>query len=351
MTEVTYNDILKRLLERVPEGIDKREGSIVYDALAPAAMELRLLYLAIEEALDDTFADTASREFLVRRAAERGISPKPAACAVLRALAQPEGVEIPVGARFEMGGRYYAVIGGSGGGYRVKCETEGRAGNEFSGSMIPVDHIRGLERFYAVELLIPGEDEEDTESLRERYIASFGSHSFGGNIDDYVEKTRAVPGVGAVRVTPAWDGGGTVKLTILDSEFNAAGEELIESVHALFDPNGGDGLGLAPIGHVVTVCAPGEVAVDVSCELVLEQGADINAVREAAREKLGEYLLELRREWADKSSVVVRLTAVEARLMSVEGVVDVLGTKLCGVSGNLELVGGEVPVGGEFDCG
>ena len=38
--EVTYESILERMLEKVPDNMDKREGSIIYDALAPAAVEL-----------------------------------------------------------------------------------------------------------------------------------------------------------------------------------------------------------------------------------------------------------------------------------------------------------------------
>ena len=40
---VTYEDILQRMLDRVPDSMDKREGSIIYDALAPAAVELQLM--------------------------------------------------------------------------------------------------------------------------------------------------------------------------------------------------------------------------------------------------------------------------------------------------------------------
>ena len=36
----TYEQILQRMLARVPGDIDKREGSIIYDALAPAAVEI-----------------------------------------------------------------------------------------------------------------------------------------------------------------------------------------------------------------------------------------------------------------------------------------------------------------------
>ena len=37
---ITFDVILERMMDRVPNNIDKREGSIIYDALAPAAVEL-----------------------------------------------------------------------------------------------------------------------------------------------------------------------------------------------------------------------------------------------------------------------------------------------------------------------
>ena len=37
--------ILKRLLKNVPDKYDKREGSVIYDALAPAAIELAEAYI------------------------------------------------------------------------------------------------------------------------------------------------------------------------------------------------------------------------------------------------------------------------------------------------------------------
>ena len=43
--------------------------------------------------------------------------------------------------------------------------------------------------------LMPGEEEEDTESLRSRYFAGFDSQAFGGNRADYKEKVKALDGV------------------------------------------------------------------------------------------------------------------------------------------------------------
>ena len=48
MFEVDYEDILQRMLDRVPDSIDKRQGSIIYDALAPAAAELTQAYIYVD---------------------------------------------------------------------------------------------------------------------------------------------------------------------------------------------------------------------------------------------------------------------------------------------------------------
>lgn len=347
---LSYEDILKRLLERVPDSLDKREGSVIFDALAPCAMEIKLLYLALDEVVANTFADTASRQFLIRRAAERGLSPKPAACAELRAVCVPADAVIPDGARFSLDGVYFRAAGKLDGGCRVVCEQPGRVGNVFAGELVPVDYIHGLERFYADGLLIPGEDEEDTESFRARYLASFDSHAFGGNVDDYIQKAGAVPGVGAVKVTPVWNGGGTVLLTVLDSEFNAASPELVSRVQSVIDPEPAMGRGLAPIGHSVTVRAPAEFTVDVSFGLVFDEGCSFELLDSKIRRCAEEYLLELRRGWADRSGCVVRVSQLESRIMGIEGIVDIFGTRVCGSSENLEIPGGDIPVLGGIVC-
>ena len=72
---MTFDFILEKMLKNVPKDIDKREGSIIYDAVAPAAAELAQLYIELDCVLTETFADTAGRQYLVMRAAERGIEP------------------------------------------------------------------------------------------------------------------------------------------------------------------------------------------------------------------------------------------------------------------------------------
>ena len=250
---ITFEVILQRMLDRIPNNIDKREGSIIYDALAPAAVELQNMYIDLDVILQETFADTSSRTYLIKRASERGLSPYPATYAVLKGVFN---INVPIGSRFSLDEYNYTVTEKiEDNVFKLQCETIGVEGNRHFGTLIPIEYIRGLESAELTELLIPGEDEEDTEEFRQRYFDSLDPQSFGGNIADYKQKVKSIQGVGGVKVYPVWNGGGTVKLVVLDSEYKKPTTELIDLVQTTIDPiqNQGTGLGLAPVGHVVTV--------------------------------------------------------------------------------------------------
>lgn len=208
---ITYEVLVKRMMERALESnknLDSREGSLLFLGEAPAAVELQNLYIALDAILRETFADTASREYLIQRAMERGLSPLPATHAVLEMTITPAGLALKIGERFSIGELNYYVSEYMGGGvYAITCETAGEAGNNYGLTVIPIEYIPGLETCTITALLIPGEDEEDTEVFRRRYLNSLKSHAFGGNRADYVEKVNALPGVGGCRVYRAWNGG------------------------------------------------------------------------------------------------------------------------------------------------
>lgn len=346
---ITYEEILKRMLNRTPADMDKREGSILYDALAPAAVELQLMYIELDVVLKELFADTAGRKYLLKRAAERGLSPKPASYAVLKA---EFNIDIPIGSRFSLDTlNYVAVERISAGEYRMQCETIGTAGNRLFGTLIPIEYLKGLEKAELTELLIPGEDEEETEHFRARYYESLTSQAFGGNIADYRKMVNALQGVGGVKVLPVWDGGGTVKLILLNSEYRAPTEELLSQVKGEVDPveYEGEGYGLAPIGHIVTVEAAKEVAINLRINLTYQSGWDYETCKEGMEAALDSYYEELRRGWESRETTVVRVSQIESRLLDVEGVLDVSDTQINNVSGNLELLKDSIPIRGNMN--
>lgn len=349
--DVTYEVILKRMLDKVKSqtpGIDTREGSIVYDALAPAAAELQNLYIQLDWMADQSFADSQNREYLVRRCAERGIIPSPASKAVLKGEFNQD---VPVGARFSLGILNFAAVGKIGDGvYQMECESYGIQGNQNLGMMVPIEYIKGLTKAELTEVLIPGEDEEETEHLRKRYFASLNSQAYGGNIADYKEKVNSITGVGGVKVFPAWNGGGTVKLVMISSEYKTPSRELVAFVQETVDPlqNTGKGYGLAPIGHVVTVAGAGETKIDIATRLTYQTGWDYQRCEEAILEAVDRYLDELNRTWEDSQMTVVRVSRIESRLLDVEGIMDAADTVINGKSGNFQLPADSIAVRGEF---
>lgn len=394
MYEVTYREILERMLNRVSDKFDKREGSVIFDTHSPTALELEILYVELNRMIAEGYGDTASREYLILRCKERGIIPYPATYAVLKGTFTPATVDV-IGKRFNLGSLNYIVTEKiADGEYRVQCETPGTVGNQYFGQLIPIEYVEGLETATLTEVLIPGEDEEDTEDLRTRYFNSFDEKAFGGNVRDYIEKTNAIPGVGNTKVTRVWNGdirpadmipneivnewyegvigtvnptvkawleivysaakakkltvGGTVLLTILNSEYGVPTPELIQTVQTAIDPeqNAGEGYGLAPIGHVVTVKPADAVTINVKTTITFDVGYGWNNLQSSIDEAIQAYLLELRKTWADNPYLVVRVSQIETRLLAIPGIVDIENTRINNKTDNLTLGKYEVPIYG-----
>ena len=400
---MTYEALMKRALARVPSTMDKREGSMVFNGVAPSMAELAQLYIAADFVFKATYLLTAPREYLIKRAADRNMAPYPASAAVYRA---EFNMEVPEGARFSCEDANFVVTGRmapsddteTGLSHRVTCESVGAATNHYSGTLIPIEYISGLTRAELVELLIPGDDEEETEKFRKRVLDSFQSQAFGGNQADYREKVLAIPGVGDVKIHPVWNRnirpasfipgedvaawyeaavatlepsvaawltavytaaanklltvGGTVRLVIMASNNTAPTATLLEEVQTRIDPtqNAGEGLGLAPIGHVVRVDGVNPEPVDIELHLTYAAGWSWEAVQSYVEDVTDNYFAELAQVWASSDFLVVRISQVESRILSgcVAMITDIGGTKINGEESNLVLHPDSIPVRGEI---
>lgn len=391
----TYEVILARMIQRALEknkNLDSRESSPLWHGLAPASVEFQNLYIALDTILQETFADTASREYLILRAAERGLTPYPATPAMLELSITPTSLTLELGTRFSIGDLNYYVSAEEGNGkYEITCETAGEAGNDYGATVIPIEYVEGLGTCTITALLIPGEDEEDSEVFRQRYFESLNAQAFGGNQIDYIEKVNAIPGVGGVKVYRAWNGdirpaelvppegvsewmatveaseeikawlvkvyeaginnkltvGGTVKLIIIDSTFSVPSSTLVDQVQTAIDPlqNAGEGVGIAPIGHVVKVEGVKSETVDLSFTLTYQEGWSWEDVKGYVEDTIEGYFEELSETWADQEqALVVRVSQIESRLLGVSGILDIADTKINGTAANYELALDHIPV-------
>jgi len=342
----TYEVILNRMLARIPSSFDKREGSVIYDALAPSALEIANLYLSMDNMLVETFGDTASRDYLIKLCAERGITPKPASASTVRIVTTPSSLDIPIGSRFNSNVANYVITEKiSNGNYNAQCESTGTVGNEYTGTLLPIQYIQGLETVSLSQVLIYGEDEEDTEDLRERYQGSFAEQAFAGNKQDYIDKSLAIAGVGAVKVESCWNGAGTVRLTVLDSENGIATSTLVQAVQTAFDPNGdGQGAGLAPIGHTVTVRTATAVNISILTTITFDTGYSWESLQSYIEAKMEAYIQSLCDTWQSSNSLIVRIASIETKLLEIDGILDIASTTINGSASNLTVTAYQLPV-------
>lgn len=338
--DMTYEKILQNALSRVDSDIDKRQGSIIFDALAPFCAELAQAYIQLDRVLSESFGDTASREYLIKRAGERGLSVYPASRAVIRGAFD---CMLNVGDRFNLGEYNYAVTQyidfDSYYYYKLECETEGECGNQL-GRLIPIESIAGLSHAQATELITLGEDEEDTEAFRQRYLDSLLNQGFGGNTTDYRNWVKAIDGIGGVKVFKAddWLGAGTVRVVIQASDFTVVSADKVSEVQEKIDPSAsGSGVGIAPIGHQVTVSGADGVELEISAELTLEEGETLSEVRVEIEEKITQYLMELNSQWESVDRITVFAMQLGARALEVNGVSDISNIEINGSQSNLRL--------------
>ena len=347
---MTYETILERMLSRVSVDVDKSEGSLIYNAIAPEAWELAQAYIEIDYIYNSTFADTAPREELVKRAKERGIEPKAATHAVLSAKVN---IDINIGTRFSNDNiNYYVKEKISEGIYKLECETAGTAGNKRYGELIPIEYIEGFESAEINELLIPAENEEDTEVFRKRYFETFNSQSFGGNKADYRRKTEEIQGVGRAKYYRANKNRSYIVIQIINSEYGVPSKELIDLVQTTLDPtqNQGEGDGLAPIGHVVNVEGVIEEIINISSKFTLKEGYVWQDIEESVNACIDTYFKDLSKEWADMENVIIKISQINAKILDIAGIEDITDTRINGYSNNITLPENAIPKRGNVSA-
>lgn len=401
--EYDFDSIMADMIGEIDEDIDTREGSVIYDAIAPMALELSTYYAALEMVMNEVFADSASYYYLIKRAAERGVFPKEATNAVLKLQVSPASSVITVGDVFGLEDMEYnvtSVIDASQGLYQVQCTTEGVEGNQQLGDVLPIDtadELNDLETATLTEVLVPGEDDEDVETLRERYFESFIERAFAGNKQSYLETVNAIDGVGSCKVIRQWKGGynpsdmivndavtawfndqsastlgaevyewlskiynaslnklltvgGTIKVIILSSENKAPSDELVEEVQETLDPpiNSGEGVGLAPIGHVVNVVGAKTQRVNYAFTIIYQKGYSYDAVADAIKGAVDAYHDELTSLWSGTENTVIKTNQIGARLLELEHIEDVAAVRINGKAENLVLDEEYIPVRGNI---
>ncbi|WP_129600488.1 baseplate J/gp47 family protein [Anaerophilus nitritogenes] len=333
---MTYEYILQKMLDRVPNTIDKREGSVIYDALAPAAAEMAQIYIELNIRYNLYFIETSTGEYLSQRTAEVGVKRKPATKAIRKGLffnSNNTLFDIPIGSRYSIDNlNYIAVNKLSTGEFEMECERVGIVGNQKFGELIPIDFVDGLAKAELADVLIPGEDDESDENLRERYYEKIRTPATSGNKYHYKNWAKEVIGVGDAHIIPLWNGNNTVKVIIVDSEKNPASDYLVQKTFDHIEEE-------RPIGARVTVVSAQAKNINISAKLNLANKYTIQNVQREFENTLEKY----RKDIAFKDSYI-SYAAIGNLLFNTHGVLDYNNLNLNGVMKNIGLEDEEIPI-------
>lgn len=351
--------IQQQMLTQVDDSIDKREGSIIQTAIGPVAWFLEGLFLMLDQIQKNAYASTAVGESLDYIVAERGLTRKAAVAAVRQGtfnMAIPEGsafrtidgnasVIFTSGALISSGSTYV---------YEMTCTTAGTAGNSYTGNILPITAISGLTLATIGEIITEGTDEETDTALRARYFETFDAQAFGGNIAAYRQAILAIEGVGAVQVYPAYNGGGTVLCSILDSNYTPATETLVGAVQAVICPSeegqvepSANGYGMAPIGAACKITTATNLTLNMSMTVSFDASVTngVATYQTAIEDAINGYIRSVCETWGNPLSgqqvsypvniYVSRI--ITAILTAVPAVVNVTNITINGAAGDLAL--------------
>lgn len=339
----TYELLLEDVLSNAPVGIDTRPGSIFYDAVSGPLLKIAKLYSDLDYVAELVFIDTATGEYLDRRAAENGVARLPATnCCYYVTF---EGVTPEIGERFFTDGQYFTLSQNQQGDYFLMAEEAGVVANSiYSGTpAVPINNIQGLTATTFGEVMELGTDEESDDDLRNRIREKIAGPAENGNRQHYKTWCEEVEGVGRARIFPLWKGPNTVKGILVNTLGTPADDTVVQRVQAYIDPDAdgdgeGDGLGegVANLGAHFTATAAQEYVVTVSYEAVLTTGSTLTQAKQETIEALSKHLKSLALDTPESEDVVIRLSSIGAIINGLSSILDYSKLSLNGQTANIE---------------
>ncbi len=314
--EFTPEYIKRQILEHTDTDISKIEGSFAHDLAAGVAYNMSLLYDELGILYDMIFLKSLFGEYLDEKCAEYGLTRTAGTKAQgYITITARYDMSVPQGTLFSCDGYIFTanaetqIEGGTTTDIDVTAE---QIGAEYNITQVrevrPVFSLPGMSECSA-SAITGGNDTETDEALLSRlkaYIKAAGS----GCINDYIKWAKEVAGVGSVEVVPTWNGAGTVKVIITDSEYHGASDELIAKVSEHIEA-------IRPIGASVTVCAAKAVKIKITADMVRNTNIQMNDITADFKKRAEEYAQEIAKSRGD-----IRISRLCSLLMQTQGVID-----------------------------
>ena len=345
----TYDNIMEEMLESFGEDVSTNEGSLAYNACAKIAEKLEDAYVDMDAIGNNMSPDTMDLEHLITYGkTQRGVEYNYATAPVVKAEFSQE---IEIGQRFTCGDYTYTTTEKiEDYTYKLQCDTEGTEANTTRGELEPVDYVDDYKGGNITELLTPGTNDEDTEVYRARVQETFTSSEFCGNKAAYRKEIDAMDGVGGCKPRRREAGSAWIYVVILGDDYSVPSEKTVAAVQTAVDPeqSHGEGDGFAPICHSVKIETVTALSVAVKTTITWSPGYSADTCKTQIEAVVSDYLLTLRKDWEknELNDMYVRVSQIEARILSVEGVEDIQDTTINGSAENLTLTYEKIPTFG-----
>jgi uncharacterized phage protein gp47/JayE len=340
--------ISERMVSNLSDDWRKEKGDFMHDAIDANPIEIKQLEANQDDILKNSFALYAEGEYLDLRVGEVGVT-RDLATANKRTL----NIQADAGVVVPLGYTLLAVVLDSEGNtleyvtdaattyatatmkaIAVTCRTAGVVGNIATGSeFILSPAIPGIQLITDIGTVDAGEDTETDTALWAKYQDRITKPDTGGNKNDYVRWIKALKDangnliIGSARCIPRWNGNGTVKVVIVNSDMTPANAALVLVAQNYLDPlSAGLGEGKAPCGSAVTVTSAAEIAINVATTSISwDPTADIVGSTAAFKTAVGSYLRSL--VFTGQQVILAKIAGL---LITTAGVSNYTGLKLNG---------------------
>lgn len=354
--------IQRRMMENLPPDIDNMPGGFPYDFTMPTALEKsNLIQFHLVRTIMLMFPMWAWGEWLDLHGSQVGITRKaPNRASGTITIEGNAGTALAKGFRFctpatdtgpclEFLLNEDVVIPDNGAATaEITAVLPGRASNVKSDAItLMAKPVRGISKIYNQADVTGGTDEEEDEAYLDRIMEKYGSEgaSYIGNDADYRRWAREVSGIGDCIVMPTWNGPGTVKLVLVDSNGQPANEQLQEAVYNYIISPDDREKRLMPTGSAeLTVAAADTRMIDYACSgLALDNSVSAELVESVFRERVLEYYAQAKME------NIVRYNKIHCILTNIPGVMDFSNLLINGEEKNILLDPDEYPQTNQID--
>ena len=328
------DELMNLGLSVISNDVDKSEGSLSFDGIAGTAVIVEDSYYYLDSEKNNFFVDTA-----VGDALDRFISPFNV---VRKAATYSSGVITVIGAvgtiipkdsivvadSLEFLTTEQHAIGDSGTvQIQVVCSVPGIDGNIPANKITAFKNpIQGVVSVTNPSIISNGYAKETDAALRERFFEVVRNPATSGNAQHYVNWAQSVQGVGKAKCLPLWNGAGTVKVVIVNSNYDIADATLVNNTKTYIES-------VRPIlAGVLTVESATTLPINVTVDIDLVNNYELATVKGWIVTNITNYLKEI-----SFKSTTVSVGQIGRVILDTEGVVDYSTLTVNGGVANIQL--------------